>query len=185
MRRICQNNTILSVSAAWPLEVLPAMKFTDDQQSRDATKITNGASIVLGEWVRQYKPTVVSGIGTSSNSNSTMADNLRALVQLCQWSPAEALASVTGTPSRSLLSLHRASKVGVAEEGAPADLLVVEGNPVDNISVMQNVRLVIKDGQCYKFQLKDGSLQVVTYRVGGTQSATNGHGAAAAAGTSS
>ncbi|HEY1610833.1 MAG TPA: amidohydrolase family protein [Paraburkholderia sp.] len=46
------------------------------------------------------------------------------------------------------------AKLGVLEEGAYADLLVVDGNPLDDLSVIadpdRNLRVVMKDGRVYK-----------------------------------
>ena len=48
-------------------------------------------------------------------------------------------------------------KVGVLEPGASADLLVVEGNPLEDIRVLEdpqtNLRLIVKDGQVVKTTL--------------------------------
>ena len=44
--------------------------------------------------------------------------------------------------------------VGVIKEGAIADLLVVEGNPLQDISVLanpaDNIRVIMKGGELYK-----------------------------------
>jgi imidazolonepropionase-like amidohydrolase len=52
---------------------------------------------------------------------------------------------------------QRAGEIGEVIPGARADLLVVEGNPLDDLSVMQspdkNLRLIMKDGFCYKNEL--------------------------------
>jgi imidazolonepropionase-like amidohydrolase len=45
-------------------------------------------------------------------------------------------------------------KLGVIEEGALADILVVDGNPLDNIGLMANpeksLLIIMKDGKLYK-----------------------------------
>jgi imidazolonepropionase-like amidohydrolase len=45
-------------------------------------------------------------------------------------------------------------KLGVIEEGALADLLVVDGNPLDDIGLMANpeksLLIIMKDGRLYK-----------------------------------
>ena len=50
-------------------------------------------------------------------------------------------------------------KLGVVEEGALADLLVVDGNPLDNIELVadpaKNFRLIMKDGAIYKDELEE------------------------------
>ncbi|MCC8402796.1 amidohydrolase family protein [Paraburkholderia sp. MMS20-SJTN17] len=85
------------------------------------------------------------------------------LAHMKRWySPAEALGMATGTNGQLLaLSGHRNSyprKLGVLEEGAYADLLLVEGNPLENLDLIanpeQNLRIVMKDGKFYKNTLK-------------------------------
>lgn len=44
-------------------------------------------------------------------------------------------------------------KVGVLEEGSFADLIIVEGNPVENLDIItnkDNMKLIMKDGKVYK-----------------------------------
>jgi imidazolonepropionase-like amidohydrolase len=49
---------------------------------------------------------------------------------------------------------YREGPLGVIEEGAYADLLMVDGNPVEDVSVLadwkENIRLIVKDGDIYK-----------------------------------
>jgi imidazolonepropionase-like amidohydrolase len=44
--------------------------------------------------------------------------------------------------------------LGVISEGAYADLLIVDGNPLDDITILEdyeaNIRLIMKDGRIYK-----------------------------------
>lgn len=45
-------------------------------------------------------------------------------------------------------------KLGVVKEGALADLLLVDGNPLENIKLIEdpdkNFRVIMKDGKTYK-----------------------------------
>jgi imidazolonepropionase-like amidohydrolase len=45
-------------------------------------------------------------------------------------------------------------KLGVVEEGALADLILVDGNPLENIDLVvdpdSNFKVIMKDGQVYK-----------------------------------
>ena len=47
-----------------------------------------------------------------------------------------------------------AGKLGVVQEGALADLLLVDGDPIANIALIEdpdrNFRVIIKDGKIYK-----------------------------------
>ena len=49
---------------------------------------------------------------------------------------------------------YREGSLGVIEEGAYADMLLVDGNPVEDVSVLadwkKNIRLIVKDGEIYK-----------------------------------
>ena len=81
------------------------------------------------------------------------------LASLIRWyTPAEALAMATGTNAELLaLSGKRnpyPGKLGVVEEGALADLLLVEGNPLENIDLVadpaNNFKIIMKDGVIYK-----------------------------------
>jgi imidazolonepropionase-like amidohydrolase len=81
------------------------------------------------------------------------------LAKIATWfTPAEALAQATGTNARLLaLSGKRnpyPGKLGVVEEGALADLLLVDGNPLENIALVadpvRNFQVIMKDGKIYK-----------------------------------
>lgn len=84
------------------------------------------------------------------------------LAKLAKWySPAEVLAMATGTNAELLgLSGKRnpyPGKLGVVEVGALADLLLVDGNPVADISLVENPAknfvIIMKDGKIYKNML--------------------------------
>lgn len=81
------------------------------------------------------------------------------LVKLERWyTPAEALAMATGTNAELLaLSGKRnpyPGKLGVVEEGALADLLLVDGDPLKNFKLIadpaKNIVVIMKDGKVYK-----------------------------------
>jgi imidazolonepropionase-like amidohydrolase len=81
------------------------------------------------------------------------------LASLSRWfTPAEALVMATSTNAE-LLALSGLrnpypGKLGVVEEGALADLLLVDGNPLENLDLVsdptRNFRLIMKDGKIYK-----------------------------------
>jgi len=87
------------------------------------------------------------------------------LTKLVRWySPAEVLVMATRTNAQLLaLSGNRnpyPGKLGVVEEGALADLLLVDGNPIEDIKLIEdpvkNFVLIMKDGQIYKNTLPKG-----------------------------
>ncbi|MBC3215775.1 amidohydrolase family protein, partial [Serratia fonticola] len=69
----------------------------------------------------------------------------------------EALAMATGTNAELLALSGRRNpypgKLGVVKEGALADLLLVDGDPLKNINLVAdpaNFAVIMKDGQVYK-----------------------------------
>jgi imidazolonepropionase-like amidohydrolase len=81
------------------------------------------------------------------------------LAALARWyTPAEALIMATSTNAE-LLALSGLrnpypAKLGVVEEGALADLLLVDGNPLEKLDLVadpaKNFKLIMKDGVIYK-----------------------------------
>jgi len=81
------------------------------------------------------------------------------LVKLQKWyTPAEALVMATSTNAELLAMSGKRNpypgKLGVVEEGALADLLLVDGNPLDNLRLVanpaKNFLVIMKDGTVYK-----------------------------------
>ncbi len=70
-------------------------------------------------------------------------------------SPMESLVSATKT-NASLFGME--GEIGTVEEGKFADLLVVDGNPLENIAVLQrkaNLKLIMKGGRAFKSELEE------------------------------
>ena len=81
------------------------------------------------------------------------------LVKLERWyTPAETLAMATGTNAELLTMSGKRNpypgKLGVVEEGALADLLLVDGDPLKDIKLIadpaKNFVVIMKDGKIYK-----------------------------------
>src|SRR5262245_30010672 len=81
------------------------------------------------------------------------------LASLARWyTPDEALVMATSTNAELLaLSGKRnpyPGRLGVVEQGALADLLLVDGNPLENIDLVadpaKNFKIIMKDGKIYK-----------------------------------
>jgi imidazolonepropionase-like amidohydrolase len=78
---------------------------------------------------------------------------------MTRWfTPAEVLRMATSTNGEllalsGLRSPYR-GKLGVVEEGALADLLLVDGDPIANIRLLEdperNLRVIMKDGRIHK-----------------------------------
>ncbi|MGY8638307.1 amidohydrolase family protein [Bradyrhizobium sp. 14AA] len=106
---------------------------------------------------------IKTAFGTDVLFSKALADKQGSmLAALTRWyTPAEALAMATSANAE-LLSLSGLrnpypGKLGVVEEGALADLLLVDGNPLDNIALVEdpakNFVVIMKSGRIYKNSL--------------------------------
>ena len=107
---------------------------------------------------KKYK--LKTAFGTDILFSPGLAQSQGALVaKLVRWyTPAEALVMATGTNGQLLALSGKRSpyrgKLGVVEEGALADLLLVDGNPIADIKLVadpaKNFLIIMKDGKIYK-----------------------------------
>jgi imidazolonepropionase-like amidohydrolase len=105
------------------------------------------------EFAKKYK--IKTAWGTDVLFSRALAQQQGAiLASLTRWyTPAEALAMATSTNAELLALSGRRNpypgKLGVVEQGALADLLLVDGNPLDNINLIadpaQNFKIIMKD----------------------------------------
>ena len=107
---------------------------------------------------RKYK--LKTAFGTDILFSQALAQRQgELLAKLVAWySPAEALIMATSTNAKLLAMCGKRNpypgKLGVIEEGALADLLLVDGNPLENIKLIEdpakNFVVIMKDGTVYK-----------------------------------
>jgi imidazolonepropionase-like amidohydrolase len=107
---------------------------------------------------KKYK--LKTAFGTDTLFSYALAQRQGAqLTKLTRWyTPGEALTMATGI-NATLLALSGLrnpypGKLGIIEEGALADLLLVDGNPLQNIKLIEdpkrNFLVIMKDGRIYK-----------------------------------
>ena len=107
---------------------------------------------------KKYKVKVAFGTDVLFEARLATRQGLQ-LAKLVRWyTPAEALKMATADNGE-LLALSGLvnpypGKLGVIEEGALADLLLVDGNPVENIKLIEdpnkNFLVIMKDGTIYQ-----------------------------------
>jgi imidazolonepropionase-like amidohydrolase len=144
---------------------LSIQPFLTDADSVPLTGPSRVAQVqVFGGTDSAYKLAIKHGIKTAFGSDMLFSAVLAArqnimLTHLTRWySNADILKMATSTNAE-LLALSGPrnpypGKLGVLEEGALADLLVVDGNPMENIDLLanpeKNLALIMKDGKIYK-----------------------------------
>jgi imidazolonepropionase-like amidohydrolase len=114
---------------------------------------------------KKYKIKTAFGTDILFDDRLTRRQGAR-LAKLARWyTPAEALKMATGDNGELLelsgLTNPYPGKLGVIEEGALADLVLVDGNPLENIKLIEdpdkNFVVIMKDGKIYKDSLGSSS----------------------------
>ncbi len=111
----------------------------------------------LDSVVKAYKMKIPIAMGTDAGTPlNRHGENLKELELLVKMgmSPMEAIVSATKTASE-VLGLE--GKIGTLEKGKLADLIVVDGDPLEDITLLQKqekIKIILKEGQFYKRHLQ-------------------------------
>jgi imidazolonepropionase-like amidohydrolase len=153
-RLIAEKGIWLSMQ---PFVDLGGAKVLPAAQQQQMLQVVSGTDTVYG-YVKKYK--IKTAFGTDILFSRALAERQgQGIVDLTRWfTPAEALAMATSANGE-LLALSGLrnpypGKLGVVEQGALADLLVVDGNPLENIDLVADpgnrFLVIMKDGVIYK-----------------------------------
>ncbi len=140
-----------------------AIPFREGSESRRKyVKVTDGTDQV---YRLAQKIGVKTVFGTDALFDPELAmKQTKFIVKLGRWySPVEALRQATSTAGELLAlsgprSPYQQGALGVVKKGAYADLIIVDGNPLQNLELIgdpeNNFALIMKDGKVYKNTLK-------------------------------
>ena len=90
--------------------------------------------------------------GFAWSKNGTNARDVAFFVEYYGYSPAEALRCATRNGG-ALMTMASGDKLGEVHEGYLADLLLVDGDPLADVSILTNadrLALIMKDGRIHK-----------------------------------
>ena len=135
-----------------------AIPFPEGSENRvKQLQVTDGTDMAYG-LAKKYNLKTAWGTDTLFDANLATREGAQ-LAKMVRWyTPTEALRMATSTNAK-LLALSGPrnpypGKLGVVEEGALADLLLVNGNPLENIDLIadpaSNFLVIMKDGHIYK-----------------------------------
>jgi imidazolonepropionase-like amidohydrolase len=154
-RLIAEKGIWLSTQA-FPDEMADAFPMGSQERAK-AFEVFAGTDRTF-ELAKKYK--IKTAFGTDILFSARLAKRQgELLAKFARWyTPAETLAMATGTNAQLLaLSGKRnpyPGKLGVVEQGALADLLLVDGDPIANIELIgdpaKNFVVIMKDGKIYK-----------------------------------
>src|SRR5580704_1172635 len=153
-RLIAEKGIWLSMQ---PFVDLGGAKMLPAAQQQQMLQVVGGTDAVYG-YVKKYR--IKTAFGTDILFSRELAERQgHGIVDLTRWfTPAEALAMATSANGE-LLALSGLrnpypGKLGVVEQGALADLVVVDGNPLDDINLIADPAtkflVIMKDGVIYK-----------------------------------
>lgn len=117
------------------------------------------AEMVMQKQRESFKAAVDSGMriaagtdaGTPFNRHEDFWMEMKLLVEY-GLTPLQAITASTKSAAENMDSVNT---VGTIEIGKIADLILVEGDPTQDISVMEKVKLVVKDGEIYRDEISD------------------------------
>lgn len=166
MKRIADVGAAISLQCVMSMEAFAEpekITFFNKDQKKKAGMVAAGAKKMM-EYARKYRPLIVSGGDMFGGiAQHRQADNIITLVTLAGFSPAEALRTATGDAAKVLawsggMTPYKDGHLGVVESGAYADLILVDGNPLEDITCLKRdrVAVVVKDGVCYKYMMPPG-----------------------------
>ena len=94
---------------------------------------------------------IVFGTDAGAGAHGSNAEELIARVQDGGQSPMGAIISATSLAAE---SLGLGDEIGTVAEGFTADLIAVEGNPLENIETVRNVRWVMRGGRVLRNEVR-------------------------------
>ena len=162
--------SVMSLEAFHPDNVAKISFFSADQKAK-AVKVNSGASQML-KWALKHDLIMVTGGDMFDNANvNRQIENIMYL-KTVGFSNVQALKTATSTAGQvlgwcggmnphkdaypDLTEQQKAEKgigLGVVEEGSYADLLVIDGNPLEKLEILRdrdNLQLIMQDGKIWK-----------------------------------
>jgi imidazolonepropionase-like amidohydrolase len=134
----------------------------NEEQKQQRLEVANGADAVI-KMAKKYKVKMAWGTDVFFNP-AVNKDQNKYIAKMSNWfTPYEVLKLITSDNAQLLAlsgnrSPYREGKLGVIEEGAYADMILVDGNPLKDINVMvdydKNFVLIMKNGVVYKNTIK-------------------------------
>ena len=156
MKLLAENGTWLSLQA-----LDPAPPTAPESTRRKKAQVIDGTDSAF-KWAQKYGVKLAWGTDFLFDPRQN-AKQTADILKLRQWmTPAEVLKLVTHDNAQ-LLALSGPrnpypEKLGVVEEGAYADLLLVDGDPLANLDLIgdpaKNFSVIMKDGKVYKNTLR-------------------------------
>jgi imidazolonepropionase-like amidohydrolase len=156
MKKLVEAGAFLSIQASASQSPSPDW-FSADQKAKH--RLARDGFFKMVELAKKYKAKVTFSSDWFGSDEAFALQSEEWVARKDFWTPLEILRQATGTAG-DLLALsgqrnpYKEGKLGVIAEGAYADLLIVDGNLLEDITLLadpeKNLKLIMKDGKIYK-----------------------------------
>ena len=158
MKFMAERGTFLAPTARIALTTPEQLGLPAGVVADKLRQVNEGAKNQL-RWAKKYGVKIVFSTDQFGSPEIFPEQSKEFLTLAEQFKPVEVLRMATSTAAElfklsGLRHPYREGPLGVIEEGAYADLLIVDGNPLKNITLLaepeKNLQLIMKDGKIYK-----------------------------------
>lgn len=161
IKRMKKEGVALSAQAVMSLEAFADPDsitfFSPDQRTK--AKAVNAGATQMFKWARKHKVLIVTGGDMFGPAyNNRQADNM-VWMQTVGFTPYEIMKMGTSSAAEVLswsggMNPYKYGSLGVIEKGAYADLILVDGNPLEKIEILndydEKFKVIMKDGKVLK-----------------------------------
>ena len=161
IKKMAENNVYLVVEALMSTSEAPP-SFTPDQAEKFGLAKSGFDGMV--ELAKKYNLKIAFGSDVFLSKDAYGLQSQEWIARDPYFTPLENLRSATGIGGEILAlsgprNRYRDGPLGVIEVGAYADILLIDGNPLEDIKILadpkENIDLIMKDGVIYKNTLGD------------------------------
>ncbi len=161
IKRMKKEGVALSAQAVMSLEAFADPEsitfFSPDQKAK--ARAVNAGAIQMFTWAREHDLLIVTGGDMFGPAyNNRQADNM-VWMQKVGFSPYQIMKMGTSNAAEVLswsgeMNPYKYGSLGVIEEGAYADVILVDGNPLQRIEILNEYedkfKVIMKDGEILK-----------------------------------
>ncbi|USD37012.1 amidohydrolase family protein [Ferrimonas sp. SCSIO 43195] len=164
IKRMKKEGVALSAQAVMSLEAFAepeSITFFSPDQKAKAASVNKGATQMF-QWARKHDLLIVTGGDMFGPAyNLRQADNMVWMSKV-GFSPFQIMKMGTSSAAEVLswsggMNPYKYGKLGVIEPGAYADLILVDGNPLEQIAILNDYtdkfKVIMKDGKIHKNSL--------------------------------
>jgi imidazolonepropionase-like amidohydrolase len=131
--------------------------FSPDQKAK-GTRVNKGASQMIA-WAKKHDLLIVSGGDMFGANNARIQAQNLTILETVGFTPFEILKTATSNAATVLgwtgdMNPYKYGSLGTIEAGGYADLILVDGNPLEDITLLEdytnNFKVIMKDGMVWK-----------------------------------